>query len=42
MEIKENIDYRFVSSPYQAKRLANLYLLKKRAGRRVQLTLNLE
>ncbi|MFS1539322.1 MAG: DUF1983 domain-containing protein [Candidatus Phlomobacter fragariae] len=42
LEIKENIDYRFVSSPYQAKRLANLYLRKKRAGRRVQLTLNLD
>ncbi|MDR5611513.1 MAG: DUF1983 domain-containing protein [Arsenophonus sp.] len=42
LEIKENIDYRFVSSPYQAQRLANLYLRKKRAGRRVQLTLNLD
>ncbi|HGJ5854796.1 DUF1983 domain-containing protein [Arsenophonus nasoniae] len=42
LEIKENLDYRFVTSPYQAQRLANLYLRKKRAGRRVQLTLNLD
>ncbi|HGJ5854322.1 DUF1983 domain-containing protein [Arsenophonus nasoniae] len=42
LEIKENIDYRFVTSPYQAQRLANLYLRKKRAGRRVQLTMNLD
>ncbi|WGL97225.1 DUF1983 domain-containing protein [Arsenophonus sp. aPb] len=42
LEIKENMDYRFVSSPYQAERLANLYLRKKRAGRRIQLTMNLD
>ncbi|WP_066752844.1 phage tail tip protein J-related protein, partial [Proteus myxofaciens] len=42
LEIKENMDYRFVTSPYQANRLSNLYLRKKRAGRRVQLRMNLE
>ena len=42
LEIKENMDYRFVSSPYQASRLANLYLRKKRAGRRVQLKMNMD
>ncbi|EPF7491206.1 phage tail protein, partial [Proteus mirabilis] len=42
LEIKENMDYRFVTSPYQANRLANLYLRKKRAGRRIQLRINLD
>ncbi|EJD6474663.1 DUF1983 domain-containing protein [Providencia rettgeri] len=42
LEIKENIDYRFVTSPYQAARLSNLYLRKKRAGRRVQLRMNMD
>ncbi|HEF8773007.1 TPA: hypothetical protein RG734_002020, partial [Providencia stuartii] len=42
LEIKENIDYRFVISPYQAARLANLYLRKKRAGRRIQLKMNMD
>ncbi|EUD02118.1 PF09327 domain protein [Providencia alcalifaciens RIMD 1656011] len=42
LEIKENMDYRFVTSPYQASRLANLYLRKKRAGRRVQLRMNMD
>ncbi|MGO2337135.1 phage tail tip protein J-related protein, partial [Providencia sp.] len=42
LEIKENMDYRFVTSPYQASRLANLYLRKKRAGRRVQLKMNMD
>ncbi|EJD6670200.1 DUF1983 domain-containing protein [Providencia rettgeri] len=42
LEIKENIDYRFVTSPYQAARLANLYLRKKRAGRRIQLKMNMD
>ncbi|HCU0052736.1 DUF1983 domain-containing protein [Proteus mirabilis] len=42
LEIKENMDYRFVTSPYQANRLANLYLRKKRAGRRIQLRMNLD
>lgn len=42
LEIKENIDFRFVSSPYQAARLSNLYLRKKRAGRRIQLKMNLD
>lgn len=42
LEIKENMDYRFVTSPYQANRLANLYLRKKRAGRRIQLHMNLD
>ncbi|MEK2484068.1 DUF1983 domain-containing protein [Providencia stuartii] len=42
LEIKENMDYRFVSSPYQAARLANLYLRKKRAGRRIQLKMNMD
>ncbi|QIF93749.1 phage tail tip protein J-related protein [Proteus vulgaris] len=42
IEIRENIDYRFVTSPYQAQRLARQYLRKKKAGRRVQLTMNLD
>lgn len=42
LEIKENMDYRFVSSPYQAARLANLYLRKKRAGHRIQLKMNMD
>ena len=42
LEIRENIDYRFVTSPYQAQRLARQYLRKKKAGRRVQLTMNLD
>lgn len=42
LEIKENMDYRFVTSPYQAARLSNLYLRKKRAGRRVQLRMNMD
>ncbi|XOY31733.1 DUF1983 domain-containing protein [Proteus cibi] len=42
LEIKENMDYRFVTSPYQANRLANFYLRKKRAGRRIQLRMNLD
>lgn len=42
LEIKENMDYRFVTSPYQAVRLSNLYLRKKRAGRRVQLRMNMD
>ncbi|MEY0729784.1 phage tail protein [Providencia rettgeri] len=42
LEIKENIDYRFVTSPYQAARLSNLYLRKKRAGRRIQLKMNMD
>lgn len=42
LEIRENIDYRFVTSPYQAQRLARQYLGKKKAGRRVQLTMNLD
>lgn len=42
LEIKENIDYRFVTSPYQAARLANLYLRKKRAGRRIQLKMDMD
>ncbi|HGN0868716.1 TPA: DUF1983 domain-containing protein [Providencia alcalifaciens] len=42
LEIKENMDYRFVTSPYQAGRLSNLYLRKKRAGRRVQLRMNMD
>ncbi|HHR6017236.1 TPA: phage tail tip protein J-related protein [Providencia alcalifaciens] len=42
LEIKENMDYRFVTSPYQASRLANLYLRKKRAGRRVQIKMNMD
>ncbi|WP_272657095.1 phage tail tip protein J-related protein, partial [Providencia sp. PROV157] len=42
LEIKENMDYRFVTSPYQAARLSNLYLRKKRAGRRIQLRMNMD
>ncbi|MCT8229780.1 phage tail tip protein J-related protein [Proteus terrae] len=42
LEIRENIDYRFVTSPYQAQRLARQYLRKKKAGRRVQLAMNLD
>ncbi|TFT63379.1 phage tail tip protein J-related protein, partial [Proteus mirabilis] len=42
LEIRENIDYRFVTSPYQAQRLARQYLRKKKAGRRIQLTMNLD
>ncbi|WP_109372559.1 phage tail protein [Proteus genomosp. 6] len=42
LEIRENIDYRFVTTPYQAQRLARQYLRKKKAGRRVQLTMNLD
>ncbi|HEM6844199.1 TPA: DUF1983 domain-containing protein [Providencia rettgeri] len=42
LEIKENIDYRFVTSPYQAARLSNLYLRKKRAGRRIQLKMDMD
>lgn len=42
LEIRENVDYRFVTSPYQAQRLARQYLRKKKAGRRVQLTMNLD
>ncbi|WP_272540118.1 phage tail tip protein J-related protein [Providencia sp. PROV191] len=42
LEIKENMDYRFVTSPYQAARLSNLYLRKKRAGRRIQLKMNMD
>ncbi|RFT10722.1 DUF1983 domain-containing protein [Providencia rettgeri] len=42
LEIKENIDYRFVTSPYQAARLSNLYLRKKHAGRRIQLKMDMD
>ncbi|EMG9288727.1 DUF1983 domain-containing protein [Providencia stuartii] len=42
LEIKENIDYRFIVSPYQAARVTNLYLRKKRAGRRIQLKMNMD
>ncbi|WP_272682205.1 phage tail tip protein J-related protein [Providencia sp. PROV120] len=42
LEIKENIDYRFIVSPYQAARVTNLYLRKKRAGRCIQLKMNMD
>ncbi|WP_237386706.1 phage tail tip fiber protein [Xenorhabdus sp. Sc-CR9] len=42
LEIKENLDFRFVTTPYQAQRLALQYLRRKRAGRRVQLKMNLD
>ncbi|OKP02076.1 host specificity protein J [Xenorhabdus eapokensis] len=42
LEIKENIDFRFVTSPYQAQRLAHQYLRRKRLARRVQLKMNLD
>ncbi|HEM8877698.1 TPA: DUF1983 domain-containing protein [Providencia stuartii] len=42
LEIKENIDYRFIVSPYQAARVTNLYLRKKRAGRRIQSKMNMD
>ncbi|MEQ5206559.1 phage tail protein, partial [Proteus sp. fly-1067] len=42
LEIRENVDYRFVTSPYQAQRLARQYLRKKKAGRSIQLTMNLD
>ncbi|OTA14512.1 hypothetical protein Xbed_03672 [Xenorhabdus beddingii] len=42
LEIKEDIDFRFVTSPYQAQRLARQHLRRKRAGRRAQLKMNLD
>ena len=40
-EIKEDLDLRFVNSPYQAARVANIYLRQKRCGRAVNLTMNM-
>ncbi|HEE9631312.1 TPA: DUF1983 domain-containing protein [Escherichia coli] len=40
-EIKEDLDLRFVNSPYQAARIANMYLLQKRCGRAVTVPMNL-
>lgn len=40
-EIKEDLDLRFVSSPYQAARIANIYLRQKRCGRSVSVPMNM-
>ncbi|EED9366292.1 DUF1983 domain-containing protein [Salmonella enterica subsp. enterica] len=40
-EIKEDLDLRFVNSPYQAARIANIYLRQKRCGRSVSVPMNL-
>ncbi|MGQ7253986.1 phage tail tip fiber protein [Vreelandella titanicae] len=39
-EIEDTLDLRFVSSPYQAQRLANIVLRRKRAGGTLELPLN--
>lgn len=39
-EIEDTLDLRFVSSPYQAQRLANIKLRRKRAGGTLELPLN--
>ena len=39
-EIEDTLDLRFVSSPYQAQRLANIALRRKRAGGTLELPLN--
>ncbi|QPI64470.1 phage tail tip protein J-related protein [Vreelandella venusta] len=39
-EIEDTLDLRFVSSPYQAQRLANIALRRKRAGGVLELPLN--
>ncbi|MBZ5489136.1 DUF1983 domain-containing protein [Halomonas aquamarina] len=38
--IEDSLNLRFVSSPYQAQRLANIELRRKRAGGRLELALN--
>lgn len=40
-EIKDDLDLRFVPSPYQAQRIANIRLRRKRSGARLDLTMNL-
>ncbi|EKY6155069.1 DUF1983 domain-containing protein [Escherichia coli] len=40
-EIKEDLDLRFINSPYQAARIANMYLLQKRCGRAATVPMNL-
>lgn len=40
-EIKEDLDLRFVNSPYQAARVANIYLRQKRCGRSVTVPMNM-
>lgn len=40
-EIKEDLDLRFVNSPYQAARVANIYLRQKRCGRSVSVPMNM-
>lgn len=42
LEIREDMDLRFVSTPYQAQRVANMYLRRKRAGRQVKVKMNLD
>ena len=39
-EVSEDLDLRFVCSPYQAQRLANIRLRKKRSGRTIKLPMN--
>src|SRR5699024_5283655 len=36
-EITQDVDYRFVASPYQAQRLSNLILKRKRIGRSIEI-----
>ncbi|HHH0070771.1 TPA: DUF1983 domain-containing protein [Yersinia enterocolitica] len=41
LEIKEDVDLRFIDTPYQAQRVANILLRRKRAGRVVVAKTNL-
>ncbi|EOG6954073.1 phage tail tip fiber protein [Yersinia ruckeri] len=41
LEIKDDVDLRFVSTPYQAQRVANILLRRKRAGRMMVVKTNL-
>ncbi|PWI52047.1 phage tail protein, partial [Sulfoacidibacillus thermotolerans] len=40
-EITQDVDYRFVTSPYQAQRLSNLTLKRKRIGRSIEIPCNM-
>lgn len=42
IEIAQDIKYRFVTSPYQAQRLSNITLRRKRVGRTIEAPLNMK
>lgn len=42
MEITQDMQFRFVTSPYQAQRLANIILRRKRVGRTIEIPCNMK